>query len=239
MMNITFHPTTALLDRDGLQSAVVVVIDVLRATSSIIACVESGAKTIIPVESVATASRLVGHSDRGEKLLVGEHKGQPVEGFDLFNSPVELDTGRVSGKTVVMATTNGTPALAAASAKAACVMVCSLTNVGAVAGKVREAKDLVVICCGSSGRIASEDILCGGILLDLISDRHGGENLDDAGTLSLFLARNLGTPLEEFLRSTERGRELIGLGYEKDVVYCSRRDSSARVPIVDQGAITP
>jgi len=238
-MNITFHPTAAGLDRDGLQSSAVVVIDVLRATSSIIACVEGGASRIIPVESIATASRLVGHSDRGEKLLVGEHKGLPVEGFDLFNSPVDLTPERVGGRSVVIATTNGTPAIAAASAKAACVMVCSLTNVGAVAKKVSGAEDLVVLCCGSSGRLASEDILCGGILLDLLLDGRADSELDDAGALALFLARNIDLPLEEFLRRTDRGGELIRLGYEKDVVFCSRRDSSAMVPIVDQGAIVP
>ena len=105
----------------------VVVIDVLRASSTIVAAIESGAERIIPIADVETASRLVRPAERDRKLLAGERKCCPVPGFDLCNSPGDFTPERVRGKTIVFTTTNGTRAIAAA-AKAARVLICALTK---------------------------------------------------------------------------------------------------------------
>ncbi len=235
-MKVRFFPIHEAADRDRLQGAAVVVIDVLRATSTIIAAVENGAGSIIPVEDVETASRLVSAADRGGKLLAGERKGLPVEGFDLFNSPVEISRGKIAGKTIILTTTNGTKAICAAS-KADRIYICSLNNVIAAAEKIADEKSLAIVCSGNSGRIAAEDLLCGGILLDGLGAKVKEEHLDDAGRLALFLARRYSGNAGEFLSGCDRGMELSKLGYVEDLIYCSRIGSASIVPEVRQGTI--
>lgn len=235
-MRITFYATLEQADRESLQGAVVVVIDVLRATSTILAALDRGAKRIIPVEDIETATRLVRPNDRGSKLLVGERKGLPIEGFDLFNSPQELTPDVVKGKTLILTTSNGTRSLAAA-AKAARILICSINNVGAVAGALGGEEDVMILCSGTEGRVASEDLLCGGLLLGSLGCGADCGDLDDTARLAVLVADTHGSDIEGFLRSSDRGRALIELGYETDVVYCSMLDSSSRVPEFEQGAV--
>ena len=109
---IRFFTTAAEAAGEVYHGAVVVVIDVLRSTSTILAALEEGAARVLPVESIETATRLVSLSDRGDKLLAGEQKGMPIEGFDLFNSPTEIAAKDIGGRTIILATSNGTPAFA-------------------------------------------------------------------------------------------------------------------------------
>ncbi|MCK4236697.1 MAG: 2-phosphosulfolactate phosphatase, partial [Candidatus Krumholzibacteria bacterium] len=177
-MKVRFFTTLEQVDRDVLQGSSVVVIDVLRATSTIVAGIESGAKEIIPVEDTETASRLVRPSDRGAKLLAGERKGLPIEGFDLFNSPLELTPDIVEGKTVILTTSNGTRAIVAAS-RASRAVVCCINNVGAVADAVRSERELVIMCSGAGGKLAMEDLLCGGLLIIELGGEVDPVSLDD------------------------------------------------------------
>ncbi|UCF06210.1 MAG: 2-phosphosulfolactate phosphatase [bacterium] len=235
-MRIRYYPTFEQADREVLQDSVVVVIDVLRATSTILAGLDRGATRIIPVEDIETATRLVGPTDRGTKLLVGERKGMPIDGFNLFNSPSEFTPESVTGKTLIITTSNGTRAITA-TRNARRSIVCSLNNVGAVAGAVRDEKELIVLCSGNEGMLAAEDLLCGGMLLKELSDEVDCDSLDDAARLSMLLAETFEYALKRFIMSCDRGRALIALGYEEDVVYCATRDRSSRVPEFKQGAI--
>ena len=236
---IRFYATAGAAAGESHHGAVVVVIDVLRATSTILAAIDNGAARVLPVESIETATRLVSLSDRGDKLLAGEQKGQPIEGFDLFNSPCELDRETIGGRTIILATSNGTPAIAAAASKAGRLIICSILNVGAVAEEVSGQNDLVIICSGNHGRIAGEDLLCAGMLLGALSPAVDASSLDDSASIAILLAEMYGSDIESFLRSTDRGRQLIGLGYENDIEYCSRRDSIRKVPELIQGLIEP
>ena len=233
---IRFFATAGEAAGESYHGAVVVVIDVLRATSTILAALDNGAARVLPVESIETATRLVSLSDRGDKLLAGEQKGLPIEGFDLFNSPSELEEETITGRTIILATSNGTPAIAAAASKAGRLIVCSILNVDAVA---EEISDLVIICSGNHGRIAGEDLLCAGLLLGALSPPVDTDSLDDSASMAMILADRYGDDIEDYLLSTERGRQLIGLGYGKDITYCSRRGSIRKVPELVQGLIEP
>jgi len=235
-MNIRLYPTLEQAEKGALQNTAVVVIDVLRASSTIVAAIENGAERIIPIADVETASRLVRPAERDRKLLAGERKCCPVPGFDLCNSPDEFTPERVRGKTIVFTTTNGTRAIAAA-AKAARVLVCALTNVHAVAAALREEEDVVVLCCGAEGSIAAEDLLCGGLLLASLGDAVAPQSLTDAARLARIVADVFGHDAEGFVRASDHGRRLIALGFEKDVVFCSRIGVSASVPVVREGVI--
>lgn len=236
-MRIRFYATLEQADRDALQNASVVVIDVLRASSTIVAAFESGAEKIIPTGDIEAASRLVRPSERDRKLLAGERKCCPVQGFDLSNSPLEFTPERVKGKTIVLTTTNGTRALAAC-AKAGRVVIGSLNNVHAAADALSGEGEVVVLCCGTEGSLAAEDVLCGGLILARFGSAIEPESLNDGARLALVLAERAGSSAESFLRDCDHGRRLSALGFERDIVFCSRIGVSSRVPEVRGGTIT-
>lgn len=237
-MNVAYYSNVELADRDALAGACVVVIDVLRASASIVEALESGAERIIPVGDIATASRLAPPGDRAnaKKVLAGERRCCAVDGFDLGNSPREFTPERVRGKTVVLTTTNGTRAFAAA-VKASRTVVCAFSNLPAVADAVRGEETLAVVCCGSEGSVAAEDLLCGGMLLRALGEEYAGSTLNDAARVSLVLAEKHGENVDEFLRSTDHGRTLFELGFGEDVVFCARVGTTRRVPELRDGSI--
>ncbi len=235
-MKILFYPTIEQADGDRLLGADVVIIDVLRMGSTLVAALENGARKIIPVADAEMVSRLAPPDGRSTKLRAGERGGIPVEGFDLGNSPLEYTAGVVGGKTIVITTTNGTRAVRAAE-KSRRAVVCSINNVGAVADAVRQSARLVILCCGTGGSMAAEDILCGGILLAALGVSVREEELDDASRMALMLALETGDDIEAFLRVCDSGRRLLALGFGDDVVHCARRDISKVVPEVSRGEI--
>ena len=236
-MKVRFYATLEQAEKDAFQGSTVVVVDVLRASSTIVAALESGVEKIIPTGDVATAARLVRPWERGMKLLAGERKACPVPGFDLCNSPSEFTPEAIRGKTIVFTTTNGTRAIAAA-AKGARVLIGALRNVRAVAEAVAGESEVVVLCCGSEGSIAAEDLLCGGLLVGHLGLRVDPASLNDGARIALLLAERFGGDAERFVRSCDHARLLVSLGYERDVAFCSHVDASNRVPEVRDGAIT-
>lgn len=235
-MKVRFHPTIEQAARDSFAGTTAVVIDVLRFSSAVVAALEAGASKIIPVEDIETATRLADSGKRKTKLLAGERKGLPIEGFDLFNSPSEFTARLVNGKTIIMTTSNGSRGALLAS-KAARTVICAIHNIGAIAEAVRGAEILSLLCCGSEGDIAIEDIYCGGLLLHALAGRTEIETLNDAGRIAMLLAREYDSDAEGILAGSDRGRELERAGYGEDVLHCSKRDISEIVPVLRQGSI--
>ena len=213
----------------ALQDHTSIVIDVLRATSTVVAALAAGAEAIYPVVSVEDAIKLATSLGRKDALLAGERRGHPIEGFDLGNSPADFTPESVGGKRVVMSTTNGTAALVAASVSER-VLVASFLNLSAVAAAVGRADQVAVICAGRDGRFSVDDALCAGMLVSRLADRLGVElELDDAGRAGLALASSF-TPDAEFLLRTASGRALAEIGLEEDVRWCARTDAFDLVP---------
>jgi len=235
-LKIKFFPTIEQAERDEFSGATAVVIDVLRFSSAVVAALGAGASKIIPVEEIETATRLADSGKRKTKLLAGERKGLPIDGFDLFNSPSEFTRRTVGGKTIIMTTSNGSRGALLAS-KAARTVICAINNVGVVAEELRDDETVSILCCGSEGKIALEDIYCGGLLLHAIGDRVDAETLNDAARLAVMLSREGGPAAEELLAGSDRGRELAAAGYGEDVRHCAKRDISDIVPLLRQGAI--
>ncbi len=235
-MKIKFFPTIEQAERDEFSGTTSVVIDVLRFSSAVVAALEAGAARIIPVEDIETATRLADSGKRKTKLLAGERKGLPIEGFDLFNSPAEFTRAAVGGRTIIMTTSNGSRGVLLAS-KAARTIICAINNIGAVAETVRNDDVVSILCCGSEGRIAAEDLYCGGLLLRALGDLVEFEMLNDAGRLALMLSRDGNTAAGELLAGSDRGRALREAGYGEDVLRCAMSDISGVVPVLRQGAI--
>jgi 2-phosphosulfolactate phosphatase len=217
----------------------VVVIDVLRASSTILEALINGAHAVIPVESVEIAVARAQEIGRDQCILCGERDTQPIAGFRLGNSPLEFTAERVAGKTLVMTTTNGTRALALGGTGSRCV-VGSLLNAGAVSKAVRGDQDVLLLCAGREGRFALEDALCAGILARriLAGRRRSDHQLNDAAMTAMLLARRFEKKLPEAIRRTSAGRRLLELGRGEDVEYCVRADHYDRVPVVRERRVT-
>lgn len=211
---------------------VVVVIDVLRATSTIVEALANGARSVLPVAAVDEAVRKADELGRDAVLLCGEREMQPIRGFQLGNSPLEFTTERVAGKTLVMSTTNGTGALLTGAAAAEC-WVGALLNAGAVADRLSAAQsDALLLCAGREGAFALEDALCAGRIARRVRDATDGVHGNDGLRATLRLSR--AAPTARTLARTTAGARLRELGRADDIAFCVQEDRHTAVPVLDE-----
>jgi len=234
-MNLEVVFTPGGVEESRLEGKAVVVIDVLRATSTIIEALENGASAVIPVDTIERAVEAA--SQLGDDvLLCGERNALPIDGFDLGNSPLQFGPGVVTDHTLVMTTTNGTRALLKASAGESCV-IGSLLNAGAVAELVADADDVVLLCAGRQGQFAMEDAVCAGLigrgLAELTALR-----ATDAARAAIALAGRYGESPDVFLRHTAAGRNLRQAGLADDIEFCASVDRYTHVPAMHDLRIT-
>ena len=218
----------------------VVVVDVLRASSTIVQACESGVERIIPVATVEEAAKLLATLERKKTLLGGEREGLPIDGFDLGNSPLEYTSQVVKGKTLIFTTSNGTAAITKSASAREIVLGCFL-NLSAVVTHVisSRAKKVAVLCAGDLGRLSLEDFVCGGHVVDRIVDgTRASMVLNDGAVAARALANALGD-VGEAVRNSSHGLRLAELGFEDDLKFCSKVDNYVTVPIVEDGRISP
>lgn len=235
-MKASVYFTGREVEGSVLQDHTAVVIDVLRASSTIVAALAAGAQAIYPVLSIEDAIKLATSLGRKDALLAGERRGLKIEGFDLGNSPGEFTTDTVGGRRVVMSTTNGTGAVLAA-AQAEQVVIVSFLNLDAVVGEVAQADQLAVVCAGREGQFSIEDALCAGMLLARLAEL--SENslaLEDAGRAVVALAKAFKMNAK-FLAQTAAGRALAAIGLEEDVAWCAHLDAHDLVPLLEERMI--
>ena len=221
-----------------LANRVVIVIDVLRATSVMVHALSEGALEIIPVATVEEAFQRVKTFPLGTTLLGGERGSRKIEGFDVGNSPKEYMADRVRGRRLILTTTNGTKAFYFVSSGEE-IIVGSFFNMGAIAERCCEVdRDLLIFPSGDEGNFSLEDTVCGGMLIDLIIKRGKKPSTltDTSHTAHILYQRFEGNLLEAFHLS-HHGRELINLGLGEDLSYCAQMDTTNIVPIFKDGVI--
>lgn len=230
---VPFPPNPKLLS-----NRVVVVVDVLRATSVIVHALSEGAIEIIPVATVEETLQRVKTFPSGTTLLGGERGSRKIEGFDLGNSPKEYIADRVRGKRLILTTTNGTKTFHLVSSGKE-VMVGSFFNIGAVAQRCVEiGRDLLLFPSGDEGNFSLEDTVCGGMLIDLILKRSKPSiALTDASHSAHIIYQRFEDNLSEAFHLSHHGRELINLGLGDDLLYCAQIDTTNIVPIFKDGVI--
>lgn len=225
-MRIDTYFTVPEVDGASLAESTVVVIDVVRSTTTIIEALANGARAIFPTESTEDAVRLAQSLGREDSILCGERKGEKVEGFDLGNSPAEFTREVVEDKKLVMSTTNGTRALAIAQ-EGERVLPCALTNLGAVAAELASVERITVICAGREDSFSLDDALCAGHLIKRILDARGeGDEepeLNDASRAARALAQAR-KPTKRVLSLAAGGRAVIEIGLEEDLTICADVD---------------
>jgi 2-phosphosulfolactate phosphatase len=226
-VDVFFSPS--VVDEGAVEGKTAVIIDVIRATSTIVEALSNGARAIFPTPSTEEAVKLASSLGRGDTLLCGERKGLKVEGFDLGNSPNEYTEEVVGGKQLVMSTTNGTRAFISAEA-ADRILAASFMNLTAIAEALDGVSDLVIVCSGRENRFALDDALCAGMLVHLLSERREEElEFNDGGRVVWDLASKYSVDVE-FLRTTAAGKNLLSIGLEGDLEICASVDRHALVP---------
>ena len=224
--------------KDTLRDRVVVVIDVLRATSVIVEALSRGAEEVHPVRTVEEAFALAKSLPSGATLLGGERQGKQIEGFDLGNSPREYMAENVRGKRVIMTTTNGTMALQSVTG-AKEIIVGSFFNAGAVAARcVQLDRDLLIFLSGNYGKFSLDDTVCGGMLVDLLLRKSKTPlEMSDASLSAHILYQRFQKNVSEAFHLSSHGRYLISIGLEEDLSCCARTDVANIVPVFRDGVI--
>lgn len=226
-----------------VQGKTVVVLDVLRATTTIAVALYHGARAVLPAASTEEALRLAQNLERDDVVLAGERKSQRIPGFALGNSPLEFTADAVRGKTVVMTTTNGTPALIAAQG-AREVVVGAAVNFAAVVERCREALaktgELVLLCAGRERQFALEDAFAAGRLCKVLLPQGGlrSVTVNDGALAALELARHYGERWLRAFRASSHGQELAAIGFREDVKVCAAEDTHPILPLYADRRIT-
>jgi len=214
------------------------VVDVLRATSMVVAAFDAGCARIIPVAGVAEVRERSRALRPEAVLLAGERGGERIEGFDLGNSPLDCTPESVGGRNILLTTTNGTAAMLKAC-QADAAAVAALTNVEAAVGwAVSTGRDLTVLCAGDRGGFSLEDAVCAGLLAEGIVRAAAGATLSDAAQAARCLGILYGARLDRLRRDSGWARHLEARARGADLDCCLRLDTSAVVPVLANGAIT-
>lgn len=225
------------LDRRSAAGRAAVVIDVIRASTTITIALHHGCAGIVPVRTLREA-RVVALTLGDGVLLAGERAAAKIAGAHLGNSPAEYERERIEGKTVVLTTTNGTRAFRAIDG-AREVIACAFVNVSATARWLRRAGlDVLIVCAGRNGHFCLEDAVGGGMLIDRlsrISDRPL-ELSDAARAAHLLYSANQGNLLV-MLRGCEWGRDITRVGFGADLEVCAQVDLTDVVPVMREGRL--
>ncbi len=226
----------ALLNLYEVSSSIVVIIDVLRATSTIAAALHNGAKSIIPVDSVAECIKL---GKQMEVITAGERDGKIAEGLTYGNSPFTYPKEFIKGKTLVLTTTNGTKLIHMALVEnAKAIITGSFPNLSAVCNYLVEQKQNVVLACSAwKDRVNIEDTLFAGAVINRVK-----ENFTincDASKIAETLYDEAKDDLYEFMKRKQASHymRLINFGLEKDIRYCLTIDVDNVLPMYEGGRL--
>ena len=212
---------------------IVVVIDVLRATSAICAAFDNGIKSIIPVPTVEEALE---YQKKG--FLVGaERKGQIVEGFDFGNSPFSYMKEEFKGKEVVLTTTNGTKSLDVAK-EAEMVVVASFLNLDAIC-KWLEVQDrnILCLCSGWQDKFNLEDTICAGAISDYLINTGNFISEEDSTIAAKYLYLSAKDNYFGYLKSSSHRKRMKNFNLNEDIKYCLTPNQTTVIPILKDGKL--
>ena len=241
-MPISVYFSPKHLDELELRDKTVVVIDVLRASTTITYAMRAGAREIIPVASVEQAMKIVGNLHSTSTVLCGERGSKRIEGFKLGNSPFEYTAEAVRGKALILTTTNGAVALTKAKHARECY-VASFVNLSATVEALAqreglEQEDIVILTSGRESEFSLEDATCAGMLITRLVARSGQTgHLSDSARAALSVYQQYGGDIYRTLVDSDHGRTLVSLGFEADIRACSEIDSLPIVPVLERDAI--
>lgn len=216
----------------------VVVIDVLRTSTTMVTGLSNGAKEIIPTDSIASAG-MIGRNSLGQSLLCGEKHGKIIEGFNLGNSIKEYREENVKNKILVFHSTNGTPSLIKSKFTRNCVVL-GFVNMERVVHYLQELnEDFIILCAGKDGEFSLEDTVCAGMLVSRLkkSAPRGKYILTDSSRGASKLYSAYKNDLLKMMNDSEHGKYLISIGFQDDLVECAQVDKYNMLPVLRSGVI--
>jgi len=234
--NLYTSLSPALLHLYDISNSIVVVIDVLRATSTIVTALNNGARCVIPVDSISRCME-IGKQIHG--ITAGERDGKIAEGLEYGNSPFEYPKEFIEGQTLVLTTTNGTRLLHMALEKGAKeIVIGSFANLSAVCDHLTaKNKDVMLACAAWKDRVNMEDSLFAGAVISRVKEHftincdssHIAEKMYEKGKKDLF----------DFMKKNEASHyhRLMGFGLEKDIRYCLSEDEANVLPVYNDGKL--
>ncbi len=207
---------------------VVVVIDVLRASTTAAIALANGARALVPCESVEEAGQRAKAMNQDAVRLGGERRMMRIPGFDFGNSPLEYTPAQVSGMTVVFTTTNGTRALAGSQTARACYFA-GFVNAQSTITAVKRASmgvvDVTIVCAGTEGRVALEDVTCAGRIARLLLASEPHATCSDSARIATLCERPYQDDVMSLARDATHAQSLVSAGFADDVACCLAVDS--------------
>lgn len=229
-MDIEVFLTSSSIEEDDVRDRTVVVIDVLRACSTIATALKNGARAVMPVLDMAQASKIAANLDPDIYRLGGERGGEKIEGYHLGNSPLEYTRDEVEGRDIILNTTNGTKALTRARS-ARHLVAGSLVNASRVIDFIRQADtDVTILCAGRHNRISLEDTVCAGLMLDRLWNGTEPTFVSDAANAAYTLFKHDQPDVSARLRRGNAAHLLTEMGYQDDIEYCFQVDAVPVLP---------
>lgn len=236
---VNVHLLPSLTTRQQLAGKTVVVIDVLRASTTIVHAFAAGALEIVPCLEVDEAREIARNSEL-PTILGGEREGLKIDGFDFGNSPQEYVPENVAGKRIVFTTTNGTRALLQCRL-AKRVVIGAFVNCSTVCSSVGEEPAIDLLCAGTKKEISCEDVLLAGAIVEQLQQTRGPHIvLNDQALLAVGAWRSIQDNrmepegLAKALAKSQGGRNLVAIGQQRDIEIAARTDQFEMVPELDR-----
>ncbi len=236
-MNIDVYATQSGVADKEIKDRVVVVVDVLRATSVVVTAINNRCRDIIPVIEIEEAVNMSKNYDREHVLLAGERNAQKTDGFDLSNSPLEYTEDVIEGKTIILTTTNGTRAIKKCG-DARDILIGSMLNARAVADALTKVGgDVAIICAGTEGKFSLDDIMASGLIIHEVLNSNTDVKLNDLGLVCRELYNTYGNNIHDILKDTYHYNQLLKAGFKEDIDYCLKENVIDKVPRYMDGII--
>jgi len=225
---------------------ILIMIDVLRASTSVCAALFNGAKEIIPCSDMQTAVSINSKLGKDGRFLGGERGGLKPDGFDAGNSPQDYSREKVEGKTVIMTTTNGTKTFLKGK-EASLRIVAGFVNFNSVLDSINNyvaqtsssGKDIGVtfLCAGTGGRLSYEDLCCAGAYINHLINNQVVTQMTDTADAANNLFKAHSSDLAGFMKTKTHARHLKEIGFESDIDLCFSFDTFPVVPIMESNKI--
>ncbi len=231
-VEVCFSPNLFPLHKN--EHEIVVVIDVLRATTAICTAFQYGVESIIPLATIEEARAYL---DKGY-MVAAERKGQVVEGFTMGNSPYSYMTEEIRGKSIALTTTNGTKAIKTVDEEVDTVVIGALVNLDAVCRYLKDKQaNVLLLCAGWENRFNLEDTVCAGAIADQLLHEGDFRSEHDSTIAAKYLSRSARDNYFGFLRSSSHRRRLRDLDLNEDIKFCLTPGQADVVPVLKDGVL--
>lgn len=242
-MKLAVHFTPVGLTPNMIAGRPVLVVDMLRGTTTIVTALANGCRAVIPAASAEDALKLAQNLERDQVLLAGERRSEKIPGFALGNSPLEMTPDVVGGKILVMATTNCTPALLAAEVGRPVILGAAVNFTAAAraaAQAFEESGELTILCAGRERQFALEDAYAAGRFAQAIvpGKLRRRVELNDAAIAARELVRRYGNKWAAALNASAAARQLKSLGFRADLKAAAEVDRYDLVPFLADRRVT-